>query len=94
MIHAFLFTFVLGMLFIPAFELLAKYADWWAYVDTEKMFLNTPYYIILGEGLICSVLPFLFRAQLRKPTSFSFVAGILIGLWIFISYFVAYHLVG
>jgi uncharacterized protein with NAD-binding domain and iron-sulfur cluster len=94
MIHAFLFTFVLGMLFIPAFELLAKYADWWAYVDTEKMFLNTPFYIILGKVFVCLMLPIVFRLQLNMHSLFSIIAGVLTGLWIFASYYLAHLWVG
>jgi uncharacterized protein with NAD-binding domain and iron-sulfur cluster len=94
MFQAIIFSFVIGMLFIPAFECMAKFAHWWHYVDTEKVFLNTPYYIILGEGLICLALPFLFRLQLRLPSWFSLLSGILFGLWIFASYYLARQILG
>ncbi|MFZ4613592.1 MAG: hydroxysqualene dehydroxylase [Bacteroidia bacterium] len=94
MIQAFVFTFLLGAIIIPGFEFLAKYANWWHYVDTQKVFLDTPYYIILGEGLICFALPFVFRLQMKMHPWFSVIFGILIGLWIFVSYYLAHIFVG
>jgi hypothetical protein len=94
MIQAFVFTFLLGAIIIPGFEFLAKYANWWHYVDTQKVFLDTPYYIILGEGLICFALPFVFKLQMKMHPLFSVIFGILIGLWIFVSYYLAHIFVG
>ncbi len=87
-----LLTFIIGILFIPAFECFAKYASWWQYIPTEKMLFHTPYYIIMGEGLICFVLPLIYTraGQMRWLTTL--VSGIIMGLWIFAAYFIAYKI--
>jgi uncharacterized protein with NAD-binding domain and iron-sulfur cluster len=90
----FILTFIIGLLFIPAFEYMAKYADWWQYVSSAKMILETPYYIILGEGLICAVLPFIYTKAWKLKWWFSILAGILMGVWIFLSYFISYFIIG
>jgi len=92
--ESFSITFIVGMVFIPVFECLAKFASWWYYVQIPQMFLHTPYYIILGEGMICCILPFLFRRMLTTQSKQSVLYGIALGLWIFASYYIAYHLVG
>ena len=89
-----LLTFFVGMFFIPIFECCAKYAGWWRYEVTDKMFANTPYYIILGEGLICMVLPFLFKKLQEKSVSHVALVGLLTGIWILVSYYISYNLVG
>ncbi len=94
MIIACVFTLIVGMLFIPAFECLAKYASWWQYVHTDKMIFNTPYYIILGEGLICLMLPIVFIKEWKLKTKGTIISGILMGLWIFAAYYLAYQITG
>jgi uncharacterized protein with NAD-binding domain and iron-sulfur cluster len=94
LLRSFLFTFCIGMLFIPAFECLAKYAHWWHYTNPTNVFMNTPYYIILGEGLICFALPFIYRAQLKTTARAALLYGVIFGLWIFAAYYIAYQLVG
>lgn len=86
-------TTFLGFAVIPLFEHWAKNAGWWYYTNTE-MFLNTPYYIILAEGLICSILPFFFAHIHRKNYKWQLPLGIIEGLWIWASYFIAFKIVG
>ncbi len=86
-------TTFLGFAVIPLFEHWAKGAGWWYYVNT-KMVLNTPYYIILAEGLICSVLPFFFKNIHKKDYKWQLPLGIIEGLWIWAAYFIAFKLVG
>lgn len=86
-------SFLIGMVFIPMFETCAKFADWWYYNPTP-MILNTPIYIIVGEGLITLVLPLIYDKENTKPYLFFAVAGIVQGLWVFVSYFLAYQIFG
>lgn len=86
-------SFLIGIVFIPMFETCAKFADWWHY-RPSPMILNTPIYIIVGEGLITLVLPLIYDEEKTKPYSFFAIAGILQGLWVFISYFLAYQAFG
>lgn len=86
-------TLVLGLLFIPLFEHWANGAGWWVYQNTP-MIGDTPWYIILGEGLICMVLPLLFVYEVQKSYLRAVIFGILHGLWIWLAYFVSYNLVG
>lgn len=92
MLTAFIITFLIGMCFIPVFECCAKYAGWWYYVPGQKMFANTPYYIILGEGLICFILPFLYKREWTIGTTGTLISGVLQGLWIFAAYYISYQL--
>lgn len=93
MLVSILITTFIGFAVIPLFEHWAKAAGWW-YYDNTVMVLNTPYYIILAEGLICSVLPFFFKHIHKKQFRWQLPLGIIEGLWIWASYFIAFRLVG
>jgi hypothetical protein len=84
---------LIGMLFIPFFETCAKFAGWW-YYNPSPMILNTPVYIIVGEGLITLTLPLIYDQELKRSYLFFVIAGILQGLWIFVSYFLTYQIFG
>jgi hypothetical protein len=86
-------SFLIGVMFIPIFETCAKYAGWWYYESASK-FLETPWYIILGEGLICAALPLVFHKVVRKTWLGSATMGILQGLWIFAAYYIGYLIFG
>nr|MCU0387432.1 hypothetical protein [Chitinophagaceae bacterium] len=88
-----LISFMIGLVFIPVFESCAKYAGWWYYVSESK-FLETPYYIILGEGLICAAIPLAFHKVLRKSFIGLLLMGAALGLWIYASYFIGYSIFG
>ncbi len=84
---------LIGFAVIPLFEHWAKNAGWWHYINC-KMIYNTPWYIILGEGLICSVLPVFFRKMHRKNYAFQLMPGIITGLWIWVAYIIAFKITG
>ena len=86
-----LFTGLIGASMIPIHEYCAHNALWWYYKDCKVIF-HTPYYIILGEGLICAALPLLYLWLNTKKNSYYFLAGIAHGLWIWISYLIAYSI--
>ncbi|HVZ55326.1 MAG TPA: FAD-dependent oxidoreductase [Chitinophagaceae bacterium] len=91
---SYLFTFLLGMCFIPLFEWLARYASWWHYHKSLPGVARTPYFIILGEGLICMVLPAIYNKAWKRTHLDPVINGALFGIWIFLSYFIAYQLLG
>lgn len=86
-------TTLIGFAVIPLFEHWAKNANWWYYTNTEMIF-NTPWYIILAEGLICSLLPFFFSHIHQKNYKWQLPLGVIEGLWIWVSYFIAFKLIG
>lgn len=86
-----LLCFVIGVGFIPVFEQCAYYADWW-YYNPCKMLFNTPWYIIVSEGFICSLLPLMFSYLNERNWVFTLLMGVIEGVWIFVSYFLIYYL--
>ena len=82
-------TGVIGSINIPFYEEMALKTKWWSYSNCS-MLLHTPYYIILGEFLI--VLGVVLFARRIKPSQVGLTVfnGILGGLWIFVSYAVAF----
>jgi len=84
-------TTVIGFAVIPLFEHWAKNAGWWYYQNC-KMIGNTPWYIILAEGLICSFLPFFYKHISARNYRAQLILGIIEGLWIWVSYFIAFHI--
>lgn len=81
-------TAIIGFLVIPAFEHFAKDAGWWYYTNCRMIF-NTPYYIILGEGLICAFMPLLFKFIAHKNYGLALIMGIFEGFWIWIAYYIS-----
>jgi hypothetical protein len=86
-------TTFIGFAVIPLFEHWAKGAGWW-YYQKCAMIGNTPWYIILAEGMICSFLPLLFHHIHRRSFYLQIPLGILQGLWIWVAYFISYSLIG
>lgn len=85
-------TTLIGLLFIPLFEHLAKDANWWYYQNC-RMIGNVPYYIIASEVAVSASLPFFFRLiEKQKSYGWAFVYGIIQGLWIWVSCMIAYFL--
>jgi hypothetical protein len=76
-------------LYVPVFEALAHYADWWTYSGCA-MWGPVPWYIIVGEALIgLSLTPLVSIVMDGKSPLRSAVAGVAAGLWIWVAYFVA-----
>lgn len=90
-LHAILTAFFIGITVIPLFEHFARGAGWWYYQDC-KMIWDVPYYIILGEGLICCMLGFLLRYLNTHKYQSVIILGILQGLWIWVSYYIAFSI--
>lgn len=93
LVKSILVSFLIGMCFIPIFETCAKFAGWWHY-DSINVFVNTPYYIIFGEGLICAAIPLVFHKMVRTSWVNTAVMGIVMGLWIYASYYFGFHIFG
>jgi len=94
MLKASIIIGIVGGIIIPIYEHSAKGACWWVYKDWTHEFWNAPYYIILGEALICLVLPWIFETIKAKKWLLASGLGVLHGLWIFISYYISYLIVG
>jgi hypothetical protein len=84
---------LIGFAVIPLFEHWAKNAGWWYYQNC-KMIFNTPWYIILGEGIICCFLPLFFKYIHNKNYTLQIPLGLIEGFWIWASYFIAFHITG
>ena len=95
LLFATLATGLIGGLIIPVYEWAAKGAGWWFYEDPGRMVLDaTPYYIILGEFLLALALPAFMIAVQRRQFYWALPLGAAMGLWIWISYFISFQLVG
>jgi hypothetical protein len=84
---------VMGGTNIPVYEMLAKDAHWWFYQNVP-MFLNAPYYVILGEALIGLALPFIVRPMENRPPAWGLIFGIMLGVWTWVSAVVAFRVAG
>ncbi|MEH0153787.1 hypothetical protein V6R21_06535 [Limibacter armeniacum] len=81
----------LGGLVIPLYEYSAYGACWWYYNDPGHMIFYTPYLIIIGEALLSLVLPVMIREIVFKKSIVWIVpAGVVMGLWIWGSYYIGY----
>lgn len=78
-------TGMIGAINIPFYEEMALRTKWWAYHDC-RMFLHTPYYIILGEFFIVVSIVF-FARRVRIPRFMdTFFAGVGAGVTILLCY--------
>lgn len=94
MLTTFFLTFISGVLFIFTLDILASHASWWEYNPTGFMVFNIPFYMLIGGGLICSVLPFIFIKARKMRWISMLIAGILMGIWIFLAYLISYQVLG
>ena len=83
---------VLGAINIPFYEEMALKTHWWLYRGC-KMFLHTPYYIILGEFLIVICLVYGTKNIHRLRWDKTVLTGIVAGLSIFVCYAIAFYLI-
>jgi hypothetical protein len=80
---------VITGIYVPSFEALAHFADWWTYSNC-KMWGPVPWYIIVGEALIGLGLTPLVNFVMKGPQMWrAIVAGAVAGLWIWGAYFLA-----
>jgi hypothetical protein len=93
LVHAVLFTGLLGAATIPFYEWWANGAMWWHYKDCHMLGV-VPYYIIAGEFQIASGLIFILYLLERGPWWRVLPFGIAQGLWIWTSYFLSYSILG
>ncbi|MBK7764539.1 MAG: hypothetical protein IPI46_14560 [Bacteroidetes bacterium] len=91
MFEAMLLCMLIGIFFIPVFEQCAYWANWW-YYNPCKMLLNTPWYIIVAEGIICFFLPAIFYLEVKYHWLSAFLLGLFEGIVIFLAYCVTYYL--
>ncbi len=91
--RATIFLCIAGGLYIPTYEHFAKDAGWWFYNDNTPMILSAPVYVIISEALISLSLPgVVYYAEHRKIAK-SVSLGLLEGIWIFVSAWLAFNLV-
>lgn len=84
---------VIGGVCIPIYEHCAHGAGWWSYVDTP-MFGRAPYFIILGEIFILTILPPVLLLISQKRLFSTILTGIIFGLWIGFSFWLGYTIIG
>ncbi len=72
---------VVGSLNLPFYEAMAKGAEWWVYQNTA-MILDVPYYVIIGEFLICMLLPLAVNILDKKSFWHSLVTGLVFAGWL------------
>ena len=80
---------VLGAIYIPYYEEMARHIHWWTY-DGCRMISNTPYYIILGEFGIAIALVLLARPLRHRGAASGVWLGLLGGMAILACYLVAH----
>ncbi|MCB0368319.1 MAG: hypothetical protein KDD45_02495, partial [Bdellovibrionales bacterium] len=77
--------------YVPFYEYLAQHANWWFYLNAKGVG-GVPYFIFIGEFLIG--IPLALIIAKVKVVSFKEVTvwGVIVGLWIYISYWIAYKI--
>jgi hypothetical protein len=80
---------LIGAINIPFYEEMALGTKWWAYYDC-RMFLHTPYYIILGEFFIVVAIVLLARRIKIENFAATILYGAAGGLAIFVCYAAAF----
>ena len=81
---------IAGGMYIPLYEHLAKDAGWWWYHQNVKMIFNAPVYVIVCEALISLSLPFLIQYADNHKLKKTVYLGIVEGVWILLSAYIAY----
>lgn len=86
---------VVSGLYVPTFEALAHFAGWWTYDRCARLGV-VPWYIIVGEALIGAAMPLLVSGVVAPVSSLvGWVwRGVVAGLWIWVSYFIALSITG
>lgn len=81
---------IAGGMYIPLYEHLAKDAGWWWYHANTQMIFNAPLYVIVCEALISLSLPVLIAYSERHSLNRTVYLGIVEGVWILISAYIAF----
>jgi hypothetical protein len=84
---------IAGGMYIPMYEHLAKDAAWWWYNMNTPMLFNAPIYVIICEALISLSLPVLIYFSEHNKIGKSVLLGVLEGIWILVSAWLAFSLV-
>lgn len=87
-----LLTGLIGAVNIPFYEEMALRTNWWAYQNC-KMFLHTPYYIIVGEFFIVVAIVLLAGNIYKQNMIKSLISGVVGGIAIFACYKIPYCLI-
>jgi hypothetical protein len=93
LIKASLFLCIAGGMYIPTYEHLAKDAGWWWYNLNTPMIFNAPLYVVICEALISLSLPYIVNYSEHNKIGKTFLLGLIEGLWIFISAWLAFTIV-
>ncbi len=83
---------IAGGMYIPLYEHLAKDAGWWWYHQNVTMIFNAPLYVIVCEALISLSLPFLIQYAERHSLTKTVYLGIVEGVWILLSAYIAFSI--
>ncbi|WP_425390716.1 DUF6989 domain-containing protein [Ekhidna sp.] len=81
---------IAGGMYIPLYEHLAKDAGWWWYHQNVTMIFNAPVYVIVCEALISLSLPILIYYSERNKLQRTVYLGIIEGIWILASAYIAF----
>ena len=84
---------LIGAINIPFYEEMALKTKWWAYHGC-RMFLHTPYYIILGEFFIILAIVFLARRIHIENLFATIISGAAGGAAVWICYAAAFFICG
>lgn len=78
---------VVGGVYIPGFEIMAKYAGFWTYRNSPMVLDAAPYYVIAAEAAICASLPWITRGIESRSWPVIFALGVVEAAWIFATTF-------
>lgn len=87
-------TAVVGGLFLPANEAMAKAADFWVYRNSWMILDSTPVFLIPAEALLLGVLPLIARRLETSGWAAAAALGVLQGVWILVLTVVFFQLLG
>lgn len=85
---------IAGGMYIPLYEHLANNAGWWWYHDNVPMVFNAPIYVIVCEGLISLALPWLIQHAENHTVKKTMLLGLVCGVWIYVSAYLAFLMAG
>ncbi len=81
-VKAMIIMAVLGSTYVPAYEVIAKYAEYWYYRDCPMAFHAAPYYVILTEAAICLAMPVMIGTLEKQSWPRVLGLGVAMSVWI------------